>query len=110
MDSGVLAVYTTLPREEAARGMARALVEEGLVACAHIFAIGSVYRWKGKLSDDREWALLLKTRAALYERVAERIRGAHPYELPAIVAFPITHGLPEYLAWIADSTAAAEGS
>jgi periplasmic divalent cation tolerance protein len=106
--SGPMSIYTTLPDEGHARRIARALVTESLAACANAFPIESVYRWKGEIVEEREWALVLKTRAELYPQLEERLRALHPYEVPAIVAYPIARGLPDYLAWIDESTHAAE--
>jgi periplasmic divalent cation tolerance protein len=103
-----MSIYTTLPDEGHARRIARTLVTESLAACANTFPIESVYRWKGEIVEEREWALLLKTRAELYPRIEERLRALHPYEIPAIVAYPIARGLPAYLQWIDEATRAAE--
>jgi periplasmic divalent cation tolerance protein len=68
-----------------------------------------VYRWNGRVERAAEVPVLVKTRGALYPRVEQAIREAHPYELPEIVAVPISAGLPAYLAWIeAETTAPAE--
>jgi len=104
-----LILYTTLPSEQSAHELALALVSERLAACAHIHAIASIYRWKGEVTRDAEWAVLLKTREDLYDRAAARIRELHTYEVPEIIAVPITRGLPEYLAWIDAATAPEDG-
>lgn len=106
--SNAWSVYTTLPDEEAARRTARILVDERLAACANFFPIGSIYRWKGEVQSEREWALVIKTRDALYPRLEARLRELHPYEVPAIVAYAIAAGLPDYLEWIERETGAAE--
>jgi periplasmic divalent cation tolerance protein len=106
--SGPISIYTTLPDEGHARRIARTLVTESLAACANAFPIESVYRWKGEIVEEREWGLLLKTRAELYPQIEERLRALHPYEIPAIVAYPIARGLPAYMQWIDDATHAAE--
>ena len=99
-------VYTTVGDEETARKIARALVDEQLVACVNFFPIQSVYRWEGEREEAAELALVMKSRAALYGRLEQRLRALHPYDLPAIVAYEISAGLPEYLAWIDTSTEA----
>ena len=106
MSKDLVSVYTTLPDRESVDRLARLLVEERLAACANFFPLESVYRWKGKLEKASEWALILKTRRGLYEAVERRIRDAHPYDVPAVVAYDITAGLPDYLAWIGESTRA----
>lgn len=94
-------VLTTCPDAEAAGRIARALVEENLAACVNILPpMRSVYRWKGKIEEASEQLLVIKIAGARFPAVMDRIRALHPYELPEIVALPITDGLPEYLAWL----------
>ena len=102
-----LLVITTLPDAETARALAGRLVERHLVACANILApCQSLYHWKGRLEEAEEVPLLMKTSAARYPALEEAIRDYHPYELPEIVAVRIDKGLPAYLAWVAEETAA----
>src|SRR5512134_842252 len=102
-------VITNLPDRDSALGVAERLVTERLAACVNLLGeCTSVYRWKGELERAAEVTLLIKTRAALYSRVEAAIRAQHPYELPEIVAVPISAGLPGYLQWIAAETAVPE--
>ncbi len=93
-------VYTTLPKRRKARQLGRSLVKERLVACANIFKIDSIYRWKDEMEETGEYGLLMKTRAELFSRVEARIKDLHPYELPAIVAWAIDEGSKDFLDWI----------
>ena len=97
-------VYTTLPDRAVTEKIAGILVEKKLVACVNFFPIESVYRWKGKLNRDKEYALIMKTRESLYTKVEERLRELHPYEVPAIVSYEIKEALPDYLSWIKEET------
>lgn len=98
-------VFTTLPSAEQAAAVARALVEEGLAACGNVVpAVRSIYRWQGKLQDDAEALLLLKTRADLLAALESRLRELHPYEVPELLAVPVDHGFRGYLEWIEGST------
>jgi len=82
------------------------LLTRRLVACGQRTGpMISRYRWKGSLEQSEEWLVLLKTRAALAERVIEEIVEGHPYETPEVIAMAITHGSAGYLRWIAESTA-----
>lgn len=102
-----LLVITNLPDAESARALATKLVEQRLAACANILSpCLSIYRWEGRLEEAEEVPLLMKTSAARYPALEEAIRDYHPYELPEIVAVRIEKGLPDYLAWVAASTAA----
>ena len=94
-------VHTTLPDEEAARALARVLVESNLAACVSVGApVESLYHWQGAIENAREVPLTAKTRADRYVDVARAIAARHPYELPEIVAVPISEGSADYLAWI----------
>jgi periplasmic divalent cation tolerance protein len=94
-------VLSTCPNPTVARRIARRLVEERLAACVNILPIAqSVYRWRGKVENAREWLLVIKSRRAVYARLEARLREMHPYELPEIVAVPIARGLAAYLSWI----------
>lgn len=102
-----LLVITNLPDAESARALATKLVEQRLAACANILSpCLSIYRWEGRLEEAEEVPLLIKTSAPRYAALEEAIRAYHPYELPEIVAVRVEKGLPDYLAWVAASTAA----
>jgi periplasmic divalent cation tolerance protein len=100
-----LLVLTNLPDRAAAEKLAGALVEQRVAACVNILApCQSVYRWEGKVQREQEHPLLIKTTADRYGALEAAIRAGHPYELPEIIAVPIEHGLPAYLAWLAAET------
>ncbi len=103
-ESSIL-ILTTLPERGAAEALARHLLTTRLAACIQIGATAqSLYHWRGQIETAAEIPVAIKTRARLYARVEEAIRQHHPYELPEIVAVPITYGLPAYLDWIAAET------
>ena len=103
-------VLTTLPDQAQAEALARELLTARLAACVQIGAIvQSLYHWRGQIETASEIPLAIKTRAGLYPRVEETIRRRHPYELPEIVAVPISCGLSAYLDWIAAETAHGSG-
>jgi periplasmic divalent cation tolerance protein len=97
-------VYTTLPDKTITQKIAKTLVNENLVACVNFFPVESVYRWKNKLTEDIEYALIMKTRESLYKKVEKRLKELHPYEIPAIVSYEIKEGLSDYLSWIKEET------
>lgn len=99
-------VFCTCPAE-VARSLARTLVEQRLVACVNIVpGLTSVYRWEGKVCEDGESLLIMKTRAELMERLSARIVELHPYEVPEVIALPLAagEGNPAYLAWLLEQT------
>jgi periplasmic divalent cation tolerance protein len=98
-------IITNLPDRAQALTLAQKLVEARLVACVNVLAdCTSVYRWQGKSETATEVPLLIKTLAQHYTAVEQSIKSDHPYELPEIIAVPISSGLPAYLKWIADET------
>lgn len=102
----LLAVYTTVATAEAARDMARALVERKLAACAQISQIESVYAWNGAVQDEVEYRIMFKTTAAQYPAVEAAIRALHTYELPAIHAVAVAYAYAPYAAWVAQGASA----
>jgi len=106
----LILVLTTLPDQAQAEALARELLTARLAACIQIGAtVQSLYHWRGQIETASEIPLAIKTRAGLYPRVEETIRRRHPYELPEIVAVPISGGLPAYLDWIAAETMHGNG-
>jgi periplasmic divalent cation tolerance protein len=98
-------VLTNCPDEEAANAIALAVVEARLAACVNILPrVQSIYRWQGRIESATEIQLLIKSTAASYPALEQAIRTLHPYEIPEIVALPITAGLPAYLNWVAEET------
>jgi periplasmic divalent cation tolerance protein len=104
-DAAIL-VLTTLPDRAAAEALARSLVEARLAACVNIGApVESLYHWRGRIETGNEVPVTIKTKQNLFDAVDEAIRGAHPYELPEVIAVPIVDGYRPYLDWIAAETA-----
>ena len=102
--TGLIAVVTTLATRDDARRIAWDLVERGLVACAQLSDIESVYAWQGAVQQEPEVRLLMKTTADRYADVEAAIRAMHPYDLPAIYALPVTAALPAYASWVTGGT------
>lgn len=101
----ILIVMTNLPNVQAAEALASALVEARLAACINLLpAVQSVYRWQGKVERATEVTLLIKTTQRHYAALEAAIRAAHPYELPEVIALPVTAGLPSYLQWVITET------
>lgn len=98
-------VLTTWPDLEGAKNLSGKLVESSLAACVNVLPpMISIYQWQGELVQGDEHLLIIKTRAALYDRVETAILEQHPYELPEIIAVPVSTGLPGYLGWINEAT------
>ena len=101
----MLLVITSLPSKEAAEKLAADVLEQRLVACVNLLApCRSMYRWKGQLQQEQEHPLFMKTTRARYSALEQAIRASHPYELPEIIAVPVTAGLHDYLQWVESET------
>jgi periplasmic divalent cation tolerance protein len=94
-------ISTTTETKEEAQKIARCLVEQKLAACVQIISpITSIYRWKEKVENTKEWLCLIKTREDLFKKVETAIKKLHSYETPEIIAVSIVKGSKEYLAWL----------
>jgi len=100
-----LFVLTTVADRDAGTALAQVLLERRLAACVTVGApVESLYHWRGRIETGTEVPLTIKTRAALYSKVEAAIRELHTYEIPEIVAVPVTHGYVPYIGWLADET------
>ncbi len=93
-------ILTTTSSKAEADQLAALLVGEKLAACVQAMQISSTYTWQDDLVSEREWLLLIKTRAALYQRVEDTVREHHSYETPEIICVPVIAGFAPYLSWI----------
>ncbi|MCB1642522.1 MAG: divalent-cation tolerance protein CutA [Xanthomonadales bacterium] len=95
-----LIVFTTVPAEQAQR-LATALLEQHLVACVNVLpGVRSLYHWDGHIESAEESLLLLKCSNDGYPQLQSALQALHPYEVPEIIAVPISAGLPAYLNWV----------
>jgi len=103
MENERLVVFVTAPPGELPAQIAHALVEEGLAACVNLVGpIRSVYFWEGKVQDDAEQLLVIKTTADRYGALESRVRELHTYEVAEVIALKIEHGAPDYLTWVTE--------
>ncbi|MCH8883279.1 MAG: divalent-cation tolerance protein CutA [SAR324 cluster bacterium] len=99
-------VYITASDEAEAARIGEALVRERLAACANVLpGVRSFYWWEGEVQDGREAVLILKTQAALVDRLVQKVQSLHSYSCPCVVALPIENGNPDFLRWIGSETA-----
>ena len=86
-------------------GFTRGLVEERLAACGHqIGPIYSIFRWDGAVQEATEARVALHTRRSLVPAIVARADALHPYDVPCVIALPLTGGNPAYLDWLAAET------
>lgn len=105
----LIAVHTTVANHDDARHLAREVITAGLAACAQLEPIESVYIWKGELVEEPEFRITFKTTRQHLQPLMEMVRGAHPYEIPAITATPQQDPDPDYLSWVIGQTRPQEG-
>ena len=103
--TGCIVVLTTVSTADAAHRLAQTLVEERLAACVNILAeMRSVYRWKGRVEQEVEQQLVIKTSAARLDALRARLVDLHPYELPEVLVLPVVAGSERYLQWVREET------
>ncbi len=101
--STVSIVLTTLGADADAASIARTLIDERLAACVNILPLmTSVYRWQGKVEQDREQQIVIKTASDRVTALQARLRQLHPYELPEFLVIEAA-GSDAYLAWVGES-------
>jgi periplasmic divalent cation tolerance protein len=109
MPDHAIVVLITVPSREVGEKVARALLEQRLAACVNILpAIQSHYWWQGEIQQEQEALLFVKSRADLFaSRLIPAVQAVHPYEVPEIIALPVTMGLESYLGWVTQETTAS---
>lgn len=96
-------VYITCKDKTEALSISRQLLEEKLIACANVLeGMTSLYRWEGKIVEDKESILIAKSTASQINKLCERVKDLHSYDIPCVVSLPILAGNPDYLRWIGE--------
>ena len=101
----LLVVVTSVGTEVQALDIAHALVRNHQAACVNLMPdVHSIYRWKGRVCEDGEFLLFIKTRASQFEGVRETIQKMNTYELPEVLAYRVDDASPAFASWIAKAT------
>ncbi len=104
----LLLVMTSLPDIEVAKALARRLIDANLAACVQLQpGAQSIYRWEGRICEEQEVVLVAKTSAGRWTAISDYIKQNHPYDVPEIIAQPITHSDPGYAQWVITETRVA---
>ena len=104
----IVVVYVSAPVEEAP-ALARAIVERGLAACVNIVPqVRSIYLWENKVQDDPEALMIIKTAKDRFEALRAQLVELHSYDVPEVIAAPITAAHPEYLRWVLEVSSEQE--
>jgi len=102
-------ILVTAGKLTEAKRIARRLVDSKLAACVNILPrVQSIYRWQGKVADEKEFLILIKSRRDLFSELRAAVLKLHSYTTPEIVCLPIVDGLPDYLQWVGDSVKQAQ--
>lgn len=100
-----IVVFITVSNEEEAVRIARALVEARLAACVNMIKnVRSIYSWQGKIEDESEALMIVKTKKNLFEALSAKVKEIHSYTVPEIIALPIVEGSEDYIKWLKEAT------
>jgi periplasmic divalent cation tolerance protein len=97
-------IFVTAGSQAEGKKIARHLVENKLAACVNISQpIESVYRWEGKIAEEGEFLLIIKSTRELFPEIEAEILTVHSYQTPEIICLPVIEGSRDYLQWVSDS-------
>jgi periplasmic divalent cation tolerance protein len=100
-----IVVLITASSEDEAAKIARVLVDARLAGCVNIIKnIRSIYSWEGKIEDEPEILMIVKTRKTLFDSLMKKVKELHSYTVPEIIALPIIDGSEDYLRWLREVT------
>lgn len=99
--SDAVVVLCTAPDEATAQDLAAKVLAEKLAACVTILpGATSLYYWEGKLEQEYEVQMLLKSRVSLQQALLDSLKSHHPYQTPELLVLPVSHGDNDYLSWL----------
>lgn len=107
--TGALVVTTVTSSMEEAEAIAAVLLERRLAACVQIGPIESRYVWKGRIAQEEELLLTIKTRTDRFAAVEAAIREMHSYDVPEILGVEVVAGSGDYLKWISETVVGSHG-
>ena len=98
-------VHVTVPSKEVATKIAQTLLDKRLAACVNVMpGILSFYTWNGKINEDSELLLEIKTKTKLFDSLSKLVQTIHPYDVPEVIAIPMERASKTYTAWLKEST------
>jgi periplasmic divalent cation tolerance protein len=100
-----IVVFITVSNEDEATRIAKALVGARLAGCVNLIKnIRSIYNWQGKVEDETEVLMIVKTQKPLFDSLMKKVKELHSYTVPEIIAMPIVEGSEDYLKWLREVT------
>lgn len=106
----ITVIVTSIGTEQQAVEVSEELVGRRLATCVNIVpCLRSIYRWKGRVCEDTEHLLLIKTPLSLFDDVTQALRELHPYELPEILALTVDRAETVFHRWILDMASGGQG-
>jgi len=109
--SGEMVVLITCPHQKEGQRIGKVLVSEKLAACVNIIpGLVSIFNWEGRLHQEKEILLLVKTRSSCFQKLEKRVRQIHSYSVPEVIGLPIVKGSKNYLNWLIAMTRDKKGS
>ncbi len=104
-NTDVVTVFVTVPEKESALALGRQIVDESLAACVNVVPnVTSIFRWKGKVTEEEEVLLILKSRAERVPALIARVAELHTHEVPEVLSFRVEDGFGPYLDWVGECT------
>ncbi|MEM2025791.1 MAG: divalent-cation tolerance protein CutA [Desulfurococcaceae archaeon] len=104
MEKNPIVVFVTASSKEEAERIAKVLLEDKLIACANIIGpVHSMFWWLDSIDNAQEYLIIMKTRKDLFERICEKVKALHSYQIPEVIASPIIDGLKQYMKWLDES-------
>ena len=100
-----IVVFVTASGKKEAKKISQALLKSRLCACVNIIdGVESFFWWQGKIDQAKETLLVIKTKRELFNQLKKKVKSAHSYAVPEIIALPIIAGNKKYLEWISECT------
>ncbi len=94
-------IYTVCSSYEEAKMIGKKMVQEKMCACVNIIPeMESIYFWDGKIVEDKEVILLIKTHQGYFDTISQKIKELHSYEVPCIFSLHAQHVTNDYLTWM----------
>ncbi|SPP65036.1 divalent-cation tolerance protein CutA [Nitrospira lenta] len=98
----IIIIFVTVHDQKEGRRISKEILTSRLAACVNIIpGIQSMYQWKGKIVQEKEAMLVLKTTRSRYRKLEQKIKQLHSYEVPEVIAIPLICGSPQYIEWVA---------